>query len=211
LPFCHECRPEEANADLQKGNGAAPSPERLLFQDSRFVYTLKDFGDLPTVRDIYVETVVDAKCRLGFAKVYPFQDARNATDILEERVLPFYARFGVTVGRVCTRSTREYCGLAPMHPFETLLAASHIEHCPLNPGCGMHIQPCEDFYDVLRAEFFTPAIRNNFYLSFDKLQRDLDVFVEKYNHYRPYLRRGSEELAPFALFLDTVGIPCAGA
>jgi len=210
LPFCHECRPGEVSAQLQSRKGAALSPERLLFQESFLVCTVKDFGDLPSVRDIYVEIVVDAKCRLGFAKVYPSKNAMNAADLLQDRVLPFYERYAVTIRRVCTRSTREYCGLAPIHPFETLLATSHIEHSSLNPSCGMHNQPCEDFYHVLCTEFFTPAIRSNTYQSFGKLQHDLDMFVEKYNHDRPYFVRCSQNLTPFALFSSSIDNSAVG-
>jgi hypothetical protein len=210
LPFCHECRPGEVNPEPQRHEDAAPYREHLLFQESFFVCTVKDFGDLPSVRNIYVETVVDANSRLGFAKVYPSKNAMNAADILQDRVLPFYERYAVTIGRVCTRSTREYCGLPLIHPFETLLATSHIEHSSLHPGCGMHNQPCEDFYRVLCSEFFSPAIRNNSYKSFGKLQQDLDVFVEKYNHERPYFIRSSKTLTPFALFSDAIGISTDG-
>lgn len=210
LPFCHECRPGVVNPELQSPSGTTPQSERLIFQESFLVCTVKDFGDLPGVREIYVETVVDANCGLGFAKVYPSKNAMNAVDILQYRVLPFYERYAVTIGRVCTRSTREYCGLPLIHPFETLLATSHIEHSSLHPGCGMHNQPCEDFYRVLCSEFFSPAIRNNSYKSFGKLQQDLDVFVEKYNHERPYFIRSSQTLTPFALFSDAIGISTDG-
>lgn len=206
LPFCHECRPGKVNAEPQSQTATAPYSERLIFQESFLVCTVKDFGDLPGVRDIYVETVVDANSRLGFAKVYPSKNAMNAADILQDRVLPFYERYAVTIARVCTRSTREYCGLPLIHPFETLLATSHIEHRSLHPGCGMRNQPCEDFYHVLCTEFFTPAIRNNSYKSFAKLQKDLDIFVEKYNHERPTIDPSFQGLAPFAMFCNSIGI-----
>ena len=210
LHFCHECRPGEVNLEPQRKEGAAPHAEHLLFQESFFVCKIKDFGDAPGIGDVYVETVVDANCRLGFAKVYPSKNAMNAVEILQDRVLPFYQRHAATIGRVCTRSTREYSGLPPIHPFETLLATSHIQHSSLHPSCGMHNQPCEDFYHVLSAEFFTPAIRNNSYNSFGKLQQDLDVWVEKYNHERSCSHRSSGELTPFALFLESNGISRRG-
>jgi hypothetical protein len=190
---------------------SSPYPGRWLFQESFFVCTVKNFGDAPGVRDIYVETVVDTNCKLGFAKVYPSINAMNGVDILQDRVLPFYDRYVVKIERVFTPSTREYCGLAPIHPFETLLATSHIEHQSVDPRSWMHVQPCEDFYHALCAEFFAPAIRNNLYRSFDKLQRYLDLFVEKYNHERPYSYGSATGVTPFALFLDAIGISIGGA
>jgi hypothetical protein len=190
---------------------SSPYPGRWLFQESFFVCTVKNFGDAPGVRDIYVETVVDTNCRLGFAKVYPSINAMNGVDILQDRVLPFYDRYAVKIERIFTPSTREYCGLAPVHPFETLLASSHIEHQSVDPRSWMHVRPSKDFHHALCAEFFAPAIRNNSYRSFDKLQLDLDIFVEKYNHERPYSDGSSTGVTPFAIFLTAMGIfPCGG-
>lgn len=204
--FSRACRPGELNSEQQGQGDAAPYPGHSLFQESFFVCTVKDSGDVRRVTDIYVETVVDANCRLGFAKVYPSKNAMNCVDILQDRVLPFYDRYAVTIRRVFTRSTREYCGLAPVHPFETLLTTSHIEHRALDPSCGMYNQPCEDFYQVLCKEFFTPAIRNNSYKSFGKLQQDLDVFVENYNRARPNFDHSSQGVTPFDMFSDAIGI-----
>jgi hypothetical protein len=210
LPLFHQCRPEELNPEQRGQEGAAPYRGHSLFQESFFVCRVKDFGDVPHVGDIYVETVVDANCRLGFAKVYPSKNAMIGVDILQDQVLPFYERYAVTIERVFTRSTRAYCGLAPVHPFETLLAASHIEHGSIDPRWGMHNQPCEDFYHVLCKEFFTPAIRNNSYKSFGKLQQDLDIFIENYNHERPCFDHSSQGLTPFAMFSDTIDISTDG-
>jgi hypothetical protein len=190
---------------------SSPHPGRWLFQESFFFCTVKSFGDAPRVRDIYVETVVDANCKLGFAKVYPSINAMNGVDILQDQVLPSFDRYAVKIERVFTPSTREYCGLAPVHPFETLLATSHIEHQSVDPQSWMRVRPSEDFHHALCAEFFAPAIRNNSYRSFDKLQRDLDLFVEKYNHERPTSDGSSRGVTPFALFLDAIGISIGGA
>ena len=210
----HECRPGKSNPNSEPepdvSPDAAPFPGHSIFQESFFVCTIKGFADVPSIRDIYVETVVDANCGLAFAKVYPSRSPMNAVDILRERVFPFYERYAVTVWKITTRSTREYCGLAPVHPFETLLSASHVEHASIDSRWGTHHRPCGDFYHILCAEFFTPAIRNNSYMSFRKLQQDLDAFFEKYNHDRPYSDRSSKKFTPLALFTDAIGLSIAG-
>lgn len=185
LPLLHECRPGRAKRQQDGQGDAAPHPGHSLFQESFFVCRIKGFGDVQRVKNIYVETVIDADCGRAFAKVYPSEHAMNGVDILQDRVLPFYKRSRVAIGRVLTSSKRKYCGMAPIHPFETLLASSHIDHKILGPSCGMRSWPCEDFHRVLSKEFFIPAIRKNSYNSFGKLQQDLDAFVENYNHGRP--------------------------
>jgi hypothetical protein len=189
---------------------SSPYPGRWLFQESFFVCTVKNFGDAPLVRDIYVETVVDTNCKLGFARVYPSINVMNGVDILQDRVLPFYNRYDAKIERIFTPSTREYCGLAPIHPFETLLATSQIEHHSVDPQSWLHVRPSEDFHHALSAEFFKPAIRKYSYRSFDKLQQDLDIFVEKYNHERPYHDGSSAGVTPFVMFLTAIGIPTGG-
>jgi hypothetical protein len=185
-------------------------PGHSLFQESVFVCTVKDFGDAPRIRDIYIETVVDANYSLGFAKVYPFKNAMNGVDILRDPVLPFYERCAANIGRIFTPSTREYSGLAPVHPFEMFLATSHIEHQSIDLRSWTHVQPCEDFYHVICAEFFAPAIRNNSYKSFGKLQEDLDIFLEKYNHDRLYVERFSKKVTRSALFSHAIDISSGG-
>ena len=206
----HGCRPAMPNREQDELPDAAPFPGLSLFQESFFVCTIRGVADVPGIRDIHVETVVDANCGLAFAKVYPCRNSMNATDILQDRVLPFYARHAISIGKIFTRSTREYCGLAPIHPFETLLSTSRVEHATIDSRWGMRNQPCEDFYRILYGEFFTPAIRSNSYLSFAALQRDLDVFLEKYNHERPSSARSAQKLAPYTLFLEAAGLSTLG-
>jgi hypothetical protein len=210
LPLIHECRPGKSNPEKDVSPDAAPFPGNSLFQESFFVCTIKGFADVPGIRDIYVETVVDANCGLAFAKVYPSRNPMNGVDILQDRVFPFYERHAVAIGKIFTRSTREYRGLVPVHPFETLLSTSRVEHASIDSRWGMRNQPCEDFYHTLCAEFFTPAIRKNTYVSFGKLQQDLDVFIEKYNHDRSCSDRASQKLTPFALFAEAIGLSIAG-
>jgi hypothetical protein len=152
-----------------------------LFQEVFFFCTIKNVGDVPGAGCIYVETVVDRDTGFAFAKVYSARTAMNAVDILSSRVIPFFDRQGLAIKEIHTRKTCEYCGLIPVHPFETFLSTSHILHLPTDePG-----QPCnylcEQFYRFLLKEFFQPALRKKFQLSLNDLQKDLDTFVDAYN------------------------------
>lgn len=149
-----------------------------LFQEVFFFCTVKDVGDVPGAGRIYVETVVDRDTGFAFAKVYSAKSAMNAVDILASRAVPFFDRQGLAIKEIHTRKTGEYCGLVPVHPFETFLATSHILHLPTDQPCNYL---CEQFYRFLLKEFFQPALRKKFRLSLDDLQKDLDAFVEAYN------------------------------
>lgn len=152
-----------------------------LFQELFFFCTIKNVGDIPGMGCIYVETVVDRDSGVAFAKVYPARNAMNAVDILASRVVPFFERQGVAIGAIYTRRTSEYCGLPPVHPFETFLAASHIQHLLMDISPQPDKYLCERFYRFLLKEFFPAALRRTFRLSLEELQKELDTFVEAYN------------------------------
>ncbi len=152
-----------------------------LFQEVFFFCTVKNVGDVPGTGCIYVETVVDRDSGIAFAKVYSAKNAMNAVDILASRVMPFFERQGVAIKEIHTRKTSEYCGLLTVHPFETFLATSHIQHLPKDQPGHANNRFCEQFYRFLLKEFFMPALRRKFQLSLDGLQKDLDAFVEAYN------------------------------
>src|ERR1700680_1274158 len=105
---------------------AACNEGRALFQELFFFCKVMNVGDVPGAGCIYVETVVDRDSGIAFAKVYSAKNAMNAVDILASRVVPFFKRLGVAIKEIHTRKTSEYCGLPPVHTFETYLAASHI-------------------------------------------------------------------------------------
>jgi hypothetical protein len=159
----------------------APYPGHSLFQDCFFVCDVKGVAGRGNLGRVYVQVVVDANCQLAFAKVYASEQPANATDILESQVLPFYSRYGIRVERIVTPTTREFTGQPLVHAFETLLAVSHIDHLHMGLGPDAHSPLCEQFYHTLAKEFFAPALRRTYDLSFGKLQQELDAFVETYN------------------------------
>ena len=71
--------------------------------------------------------------------------------------------------------------MPPVHPFETFLATSHIQHLPMDKSGQPDNYLCEQFYRFLLKEFFPAALRRTFQLSLDELQKELDAFVEAYN------------------------------
>jgi len=166
---------------LNEKRDAASEDGRSLFQEAFFFCTVKNVGDVPGAGRIFVETVVDRDSSVAFAKVYPAINAMNAVDILASRVLPFFEQRGLAIKEIHTHKASEYCGLVPMHPFETFLSTSHIQHLPFNQPGQPYVYLCEQFFRLLEKEFFQPELRRKFQLSLEELQKSLDVFVEAYN------------------------------
>lgn len=93
----------------------APTPGFLLCQDTYFVGTIKGVGK------IYLQSVIDANCSLGFGKLYLSKMPMTAVDVLHDRVLPFYEEHGVPIQHLLTDNGRETCGKPLSHPFELYL------------------------------------------------------------------------------------------
>lgn len=77
---------------------------------------------------IYVRVVIDVFCSLAFAQVYTSKLPITASDLLYDRVLPFYEALGSTVGAVLTDDGREFCGRPDAHPHKLPPAMEGIEH-----------------------------------------------------------------------------------
>lgn len=183
--LAHQCERGKNEFENKKEKGdEASRTGRSLFQESFFFCTIKNVGDIRGPGCIYVEAVVDRDSGIAFAKVYSAQTATNAVNILASCVIPFFDRQGAAIKEIHTRTTAEYFGLAPMHPFESFLASSHIEHLRVDHSSRPYNHLCEQFYRVLLKEFFMPALRKKFNLSLVDLQKNLDVFVEEYNSRR---------------------------
>jgi|GEM_PF-5338226 len=186
IPFLpHRCGGAKSAAEATEAYELAPYPGHSLFQDSFFFCKFKKFGDGPGLSDLYVEIVVDGYSGFAFAKVYPNEHAMNAADIMATRVAPFFKSNGVPIEKIYTRKAPEYWGIAPMHPFETFLLSSHINHEQTRPVDQSHNSICEQFFTFLHREFLGRALRSRYQHSLETLQRDLDEFVNRYNSARP--------------------------
>jgi hypothetical protein len=176
-------KPRQLETKIANGDSAIPQGH-ALFQEFFFFCAIKGIGDLPGSGCIYVETVVDRESGMSFAKVYPAKNGMNAVDILATRVMPYYDRRGIAIKEMHTRKTGEFWGLVPIHPFDTYLSTNHIEHLPIDEPGQARNYLCEEFYQFLLKEFFPSALRTNFRLSLEQMQKDLDAFVDAYNAMR---------------------------
>jgi transposase InsO family protein len=128
-----------------------------------------------------VQVIVDVFCSLAFAKVYNSKMPITACDLLYDRVLPFYEELGIEVGSVLTDNGREFCGREDKHPFELLLAMEGIEHRRTKVRTPRTNGFVERMNRTLLDECFRIAGRTTWYTDISEIQRDLDIFMEKYN------------------------------
>ena len=169
-------------------------PGYLICQDTFYVGTLKGVGR------IYLQAVVDTYSSFAFAKLYTAKIAVTAADILNDRVLPFFAGEGIAVNAVLTDNGKEYKGKAGEHPYELFLALYDIEHRFTKVGTPRTNGFVERFNRTVLDEFFREAFRKKFYGSVAELQADLDKWVNYYNYERPHRGYRNQGRRPYETF-----------
>ena len=176
----------------------APHPGYLLCQDTYFVGTIKGIGR------IYMQTVVDAHCSLGFAKLYLSKAPITAVEVLHDRVLPFYEENNVPVDHLLTDNGTEFRGRELSHPFELYLTINQIAHRKTEVRRPETNGFCERLHRTIKEEFFVSAFRKTLYESVDQLQKHLDAYMNFYNRERSHQGYRTRGRTPHQAFLDGV-------
>jgi transposase InsO family protein len=169
-------------------------------QDTFYVGTLKGVGR------IYQQTFIDTYCKVAFAKLYTEKTPVTAADLLNDRVLPFFAAHEIPVHRILTDRGTEYCGTPDRHPYELYLAVEDIEHTRTKTKHPQTNGICERFHKTLLNEFYRVTFRKTLYTSLDALQGDLDAFLDNYNQHRPHQGRWCYGKTPAQTFVDTLAV-----
>ena len=110
----------------------------------------------------------------------------TAADLLNDRVLPFFAEQGMGVLRILTDRGTEYCGRPESHDYQLYLAINDIEHTKTKAQHPQTNGICERFHKTVLQEFYQVAFRRRIYGSLDELQRDLDAWIGHYNRERTH-------------------------
>jgi transposase InsO family protein len=167
-------------------------------QDTYYVGTIKGVGR------IYQQTFIDTYAKVAHAKLYTEQTPITAADLLNDRVLPFYAEHGIPLVRLLTDRGTEYCGVPDRHPYELYVAVEDIDHTRTKAQRPQTNGICERFHKTVLNEFYRVAFRKQIYRDVTTRQRDLDRFVDDYNQRRPHQGRWCYGKTPMQTFLDTV-------
>jgi transposase InsO family protein len=139
---------------------------------------------LKGVGRVYQQTFVDTYSKWAAAKLYTTKTPITSADLLNDRVLPFFAEQGMGVIRILTDRGTEFCGKAETHDYQLYLALNNIEHTKTKV---MHLQTngiFERFHKTILQEFYQVTFRRKIYRSIEELQSDLDEWLKYYNYDR---------------------------
>jgi transposase InsO family protein len=190
---------EKAKADKEAhGEFESECPGYCGAQDTFYVGTLKGVGR------IYQQTFIDTYAKVGFAKLYDRKTPLTAADLLNDRVLPFYAEHEIPLSRILTDRGTEYCGLPDRHEYELYLAVEDTDHTRTKARSPQTNGICERFHKTMLNEFYRVAFRKKIYASLEELQADLDAWLTEYNEARPHQGRWCYGKTPMQTFLDSV-------
>lgn len=171
-------------------------PGYLGSQDTFYVGNLKGVGR------IYQQTVLDTYSKVAFAKLYISKTPITSADILNDKVLPFFAEHELPMLRILTDRGTEYCGRVEQHDYQLYLAVNDIDHTKTKAMSPQTNGICERFHKTILNEFYQITFRKKLYSSLEELQKDLDEWLNYYNNERTHQGKMCCGRTPMETLLD---------
>lgn len=178
------------------GEIESPHPGYLGSQDTFYVGTIKGVGR------IYQRTFVDTHSKWATAKLYTTKTPITAADLLNDRVLPFFATHQMGIIRMLTDRGTEYRGKVEPHDYEPYLAVNDIEHTKSKARHPQTNGIRERFHKTILNEFYQVAFRRKIYHSLEDPRTDLDVWLTEYNMERTHQGKMCRGRTPMQTLLD---------
>lgn len=175
-------------------------PGYLGAQDTYYVGTIKGVGR------IYQQTFIDTYTKVAFAKVYDRMNALLAADMLNDRVLPFYEKYGVRLLRILIDRGTEYCGAREYHEYQLYLALEDIDHSRTKARSPQTNGICERLNRTIQDEFYAIAFGKKIYSTLEQLQEDLDLWLNEYNRNRTHTGKYCFARTPLQTFEETLSL-----
>jgi transposase InsO family protein len=172
-------------------------PGYLGSQDTYYVGNMKGVGK------IYQQTFVDTYTKVAQVKLYTDKSAITAADILNDKVLPFYAEHGLEMLRILTDRGTEYCGKPEHHAYQLYLGIENIDHTKTKVRSPQTNGICERFHRTMKQEFYDIAFRKKIYSSVEELQIEVDLWLNKYNNKRTHSGKHCYGKTPMQTFHDS--------
>ena len=186
---------EEASGEIESHH-----PGYLIAQDTCYLGYIKGIGRL------YQQTSIDTYSNVGFAKLYLDRTSLTAADFMNDKVLPFFDKEGISVLRVLTDRGSEYCGRVETHPYELYLHLNGIEHTKTKTRHPQTNGAVERLNQTIENEFYQVSFRKKLYRTLEEIQADLDEFMDYYNKERTNQGRYCQGRTPYQTFIDSLSL-----
>ncbi len=127
----------------------------------------------------YQQTFIDTYAKVACAKPYDRRTPVTGSDLLNDRVLPFFEKHEVKLLRVLTDRGSEYCGNPERHEYELYLAVEDIDHSRTKTKSPQTNGIRKRFHKTVLNEFHRIAFRKKVYRLIDELQTDLGQGIQR--------------------------------
>lgn len=104
--------------------------------------------------------------------------------------------------RILTGRGTEYCGKVEHHDNQLYLAINDIDHTKTKAMSPQTNGICERFHKTILQEFYQITFRKKLYSSLEKLQKDLDEWLDYYNNNRTHQGKVCCGRTPMQTLLD---------
>jgi len=172
-------------------------PGYLVAQDTYYVGTIKGIGR------IYQQTVIDTYSRVAEVKLYTDKTPITSADVLNDKVIPFFAEHNIDILRILTDRGTEFCGTLTNHAYQLYLSVEGIEHTRTKANSPQTNGICERFHKTMKQEFYDTAFRKKIYDNVQELQKDVDLWLFEYNNHRAHSGKYCYGKTPMQTFLDS--------
>ena len=140
---------------------------------------------------------------MAICKLYTEKTAITAADLLNDRVILFFAGHGINLLRILTDRGTEYCGKVENHACQLYLAVADVDHSKTRANSSQTNGICARFHRTIKDEFYDIAFRRKLCRSVEELQTDRDVWLAKYNEQQPHSGRYCYDKTPVQIFRET--------
>jgi hypothetical protein len=171
-------------------------PGELGIQDCIYV------GRLDGVGRVYQQVFIDAFTNFGFVKLYYRKNIESATDLLNEKVLPFYRKEGLRLNAVLTDHSAIFEIEPEKNGYEKLLSDQSIDHRFTN---AWHVKTnglSLRFQKMLNDDFYQVMMRKKSYTSLGELQKDLDRWMSEFNYQKEFPGKYCYGRSPYQTLTD---------
>ncbi len=132
-------------------------------------------GNIKGVGRINQQTFKETYSRIAFAKLYTTKHAITSSDILNNRVIPFFEENKIPLLRILTDRGTEFKGKPEHHEYELYLSFKGINHTKTQVRHPQKNGICGRLHRNLQEEVYAIAFSKKLYDKLELLQKDPDA------------------------------------
>ena len=189
---------QRAQQKYKNGN-----PLETYFPGHVLLHSVQALHKHPVLKKLYQYTVVDLYTKLTFIQLCAALSSECAVQSLQQKMIPFFRKEGLNIHRMV--ATKEICfyGKTFRHQYKKFLKSEDIELRYVSNG-NKYLKPIREIETLLQTDFYTENFRKKNYRHIEDLQKDLNLWVDKFNKNRPIYQRFNYGKTPLKTFKDSL-------